>query len=544
MQTGISTLLAVGTFLFGLLHLFVSFLRRPRTVLPLPPGPKGFPIIGNLFNEISGYRGVPGSSSHHLWAKYLEMGKKYNSDIVHINVLGDHTIVLNSSKATNDLLEKRSGIYSDRPPMHMMMGLVGVHRRTFHQDFQPPALATYRPFIRQSTSDFLKKIAPTEYDPLRTPDIKHADLESYVRNHAGSIILRIVYGMTTQEEMNDYVQIAYLAAESLIATMNHGSFFVDYLPWLKYVPAWFPGASFKRKANAWAPAVSDLLNKPWERLKPLIKSGTAIPCFVTRNLERFDLVSSLDVDSDKTRTNTDPNMEEVVKNCAAVAYFGGSDTTVSMLMSSILALSHHPEVLTKAHEEIDRVVGSSRLPDLTDRKDLPYVEAFIKEVERMYPVTPLAIAHRVTISDVYDGYFIPKGTAIVANVWFVCFYHRAILHSEELYQDPLKFDPDRFLEDGKESERSPNPELYVFGFGRRICPGRYLALESAWNLIACLLATCDVIQPLKEDPKAMIDPVLDFAEGIIVHPKPYNCRIVPRSATALNLMKTGYPSEN
>ncbi|THU84631.1 cytochrome P450-like protein, partial [Dendrothele bispora CBS 962.96] len=124
------------------------------------------------------------------------------------------------------------------------------------------------------------------------------------------------------------------------------------------------------------------------------------------------------------------------------------------------------------------------------------------------------------------------------------FNHRAILHSEELYQDPLKFDPDRFLEDGKESECSPNPELYVFGFGRRICPGRYLALESAWNLIACLLATCDVIQPLKEDPKAMIDPVLDFAEGIIVHPKPYNCRIVPRSATALNLMKTGYPSEN
>ncbi|THU92602.1 hypothetical protein K435DRAFT_671855, partial [Dendrothele bispora CBS 962.96] len=79
--------------------------------------------------------------------------------------------------------------------------------------------------------------------------------------------LRVLYGIATQEELDDYVRIAYLASESLIVAANHGSFFVDYLPWLKYVPAWLPGASFKQKANAWAPMVSDLLNTPWETLK-------------------------------------------------------------------------------------------------------------------------------------------------------------------------------------------------------------------------------------------------------------------------------------
>jgi len=58
-------------------------------------------------------------------------------------------------------------------------------------------------------------------------------------------------------------------------------------------------------------------------------------------------------------------------------------------MSSLFVMSHHSEVLQKAQQELDRVVGPHRLPDFNDRKDLPYVEAFLKEVERMYPVTPL-----------------------------------------------------------------------------------------------------------------------------------------------------------
>ncbi|KAK7455187.1 hypothetical protein VKT23_011059 [Stygiomarasmius scandens] len=80
-------------------------------------------------------------------------------------------------------------------------------------------------------------------------------------------------------------------------------------------------------------------------------------------------------------------------------------------------MSHHSEVLQKAQQELDRVIGSHRLPDFNDRKDLPYVEAFLKEVERMYPVTPLAIPHRVITDDIYDGYFIPKGTTVVGNAW-------------------------------------------------------------------------------------------------------------------------------
>ncbi len=102
-------------------------------------------------------------------------------------------------------------------------------------------------------------------------------------------------------------------------------------------------------------------------------------------------------------------------------------------------MAKHPEVQRKAQAEIDRVVGSSRLPDFEDRPALPYLEAIYREVMRWSQSLPVAIAHASTEDDYYKGYFIPKGTcsisfhqmydllisfsplgtAVFGNVWFV-----------------------------------------------------------------------------------------------------------------------------
>ena len=86
-----TTILAVATLLF-LYHRWVT--SRPK--FPLPPGPKGFPIIGSLLDTIMDNDKRP------QWIKYLDMGGKYNSNIVHINVLGGHTLILNSLKAVDE----------------------------------------------------------------------------------------------------------------------------------------------------------------------------------------------------------------------------------------------------------------------------------------------------------------------------------------------------------------------------------------------------------------------------------------------------------
>jgi cytochrome P450 len=76
-----------------------------------------------------------------------------------------------------------------------------------------------------------------------------------------------------------------------------------------------------------------------------------------------------------------------------------------------------PEVQKRAQEEIDRVVGTDRLPTVADRENLPYVDAVVKEVLRWHPVAPMGLPHTSTEDDICNGYLIPKGAMLFANVW-------------------------------------------------------------------------------------------------------------------------------
>lgn len=79
----------------------------------------------------------------------------------------------------------------------------------------------------------------------------------------------------------------------------------------------------------------------------------------------------------------------------------------------------HPEVQRKAQAQIDSVIGPDRLPDFSDRDQLPYVDAIVWECLRWNPSLPLGVAHYTTEDDVYEGYYIPKGTTVLANIWLV-----------------------------------------------------------------------------------------------------------------------------
>ena len=84
-----------------------------------------------------------------------------------------------------------------------------------------------------------------------------------------------------------------------------------------------------------------------------------------------------------------------------------------------LALTAYPAVLARAQAEVDRVVGRSRWPTFADQPKLPYVGALVREVCRWRPVAPLSVPHASTRDDVYDGWFIPKGTTVISAIWCV-----------------------------------------------------------------------------------------------------------------------------
>jgi len=125
-----------------------------------------------------------------------------------------------------------------------------------------------------------------------------------------------------------------------------------------------------------------------------------------------------------------------------------------------LAMVLNPKVLKKAQDELDRVVGKDRLPEFSDRDNLPYINSIVKEIIRWNPPLPIGIPNRVIQNDVYRGCLIPAGATVVQNIWAIC-------RDPTIYPDPEAFNPDRFLKDGKINPTVFNPEDSVFGAGRR-----------------------------------------------------------------------------
>ncbi|KAJ7857906.1 cytochrome P450 [Mycena leptocephala] len=491
--------------------LVVFLLRYPqrKSKLPLPPGPKKLPLIGNLLQ-------MP---SEREWETYMQWSQEYNSDIIHLNVAGTSIIVISSAEAANDLLEKRSALYSDRPRLPMANELMGwdfllgfmkyvdrrKYRQLFHQAFNVAAARNYQPKELAACHELLRRL-------LRDP----TNIMDHLRHMAGSIIMSVAYGINVLPQDDPFVALARDAIHTLVIATVPGRFLVDTIPALKYVPEWFPGAGFKRTAKEWRKMSQLMIDLPFAEAEHKIASGKASMSFTSVSLGNID-------DSENRKAQ-----ELSVKMVAGNIYVGGADTTVSALGTFFLAMLANPEAQKKAQAEIDFVIGNGRLPDFDDEESLPYVSALIKEVMRWRSVTPIAIPHFLSVEDEYKGYRLPAGSIVIPNAW-------AILHDKVMYPDPYTFNPERFLLDGKPNHAIRNPDA-AFGFGRRICPGRHMAQASVWINVVSILATFDIMKAIGEDGH-VIEPTYEYFSALVSMPLPFECSIKPRSQRSVDLIR-------
>lgn len=118
----------------------------------------------------------------------------------------------------------------------------------------------------------------------------------------------------------------------------------------------------------------------------------------------------------------------------------------------------------------------------------------------------LAPSHQILVDDEYNGYLIPAGTIILPNIW-------AMTHDEEVYPDPLTFNPERYLGLDEEEARKLDPRNIVFGFGRRVCVGQHFADQQVWLAVACLIATFDV-RKAKDEFGKEITPIPNYPKFV------------------------------
>ncbi|KAG2356986.1 cytochrome P450 [Suillus spraguei] len=469
----------------GLYLLKQVFKKNPA----YPPGPPGWPLIGNIMDML------------HIkpWLIFMEWGKKYGH-ISHIEVFGQHIVILNSS-----------AIYSDRPILPVGGELIGwknvmpllpygdhlrSQRKNFHHVIGTrAAVGLYSQVEEVETHRFLKRV-------FAKPD----QIGAHVRRTAAAVILRISHGYEVKENNDPIVELVNHAMDQWSRVSAPGAFLADVVPFLVKVPEWFPGAGFKRLAREWHDTLEEMVSAPYKFVVDQMAAGIAPESFTSKLLGGSPL-SAED--------------EHIIKWSAATLYAGASDTTVATINSFFLAMTLFPDVQKKAQAEIDAVIGPDRLPSFADQGSLPYIEALAKEALRWHAVVPTGLVHCASEDDTHDGYYIPKGS---------------MLNDPERYANPSEFNPERFLgNDGKKPETEPR--TICFGFGRRffLFIGVHLAEASVWLSIAMSLAVFDISKVMENGVE--ITPEVDPLSGTISHPKPFKCSIKPRSSKAVALIE-------
>ncbi|KAI9457527.1 cytochrome P450 [Russula earlei] len=507
--------------------LIASFKRRRQwSRLPLPPGPRGLPIIGHFLTFPKNF----------VWLTFTEWGQKHGmicmflilretrcwevtGDIVSVQILGQVIVVLNSPKVAKDLLEKRANIYSDRHlmPFYQMMGWEWFHPTTPYGDYwregrklldrslRAGAVVQYRPMQLAKTHDLL-------YQLLMDPESFQYQIELY----QAKLLMSLVYGYDVKSYNDRLLVVARKMAE-LGSAVLPGTVLVNEIPILKHIPAWIPWLSYQPAAQAGFDAGQDVLRYPMEFVKDGFKNGTARPSLALENLQ----------DIERMRGPQRENAEEVLKGVLGSMYTAGSDSTALTIIAFFRILVLYPEVQTRAQKELDAVTGGLRLPDYNDRPRLPYIDALCKEVMRWSMATPVGVPHATIQDDIYEGYLIPKGAIVIANAW-------GMLHDPTAYPEPFAFKPERFL-DADGTFRDDPLLTSAFGFGRRLCPARHFVDSSLFLSVSCVLSVFRVGPPKDELGNEIHVEIQDSGTNSS-RPVGFRCTIVARDDRAKELI--------
>ncbi|KAI6157717.1 cytochrome P450 [Pisolithus tinctorius] len=502
--TAISISLLFSGALFISLWKSKSWRAKYRSLLP--PGPSGLPWVGSVFDiDLS-----------QPWVTYQEWGNRYG-DLIYSQVLGKEYIIINNEKIAHELLDLRSSIYSDRPrvPSFELFDLGFVtpslpygeewrkHRRALHLVLNKKEALKYTTMQLQKAHGLLMNL-------LTTPQ----DYEDHFVMFPIALIMELAYGYSVAPQGDPFVAslVQFLSLAVELVTLERLAL-LGAFPFLAHIPSWMPGGNWKKRAGDCRRLVRKVLDDPVQYVHDSIIAGTA----------RKSMVHDIYLDKDDD-LKLGFDKDKVTKEVAATAFIAATETTTSVMVVFLLAMVLHPDVQRQAQEEIDRVVGTDRLPNFGDRPNLPYVEAILLETLRWVPAVPL-VPRMTTADDTYNDLYIPKGAVIIPNMW-------AMSQDSERYPEPKVFNPDRYGSKLEDVASSP-----VFGFGRRVCPGRHLAEQSLWAAIVSILATLQIGRATDASGTEIeIHP--KFVSGVTIRPEVFSCSIKARSSRTKQLIHT------
>ncbi|WVZ72640.1 hypothetical protein U9M48_021065 [Paspalum notatum var. saurae] len=454
--------------------------KQAKIKAPLPPGPRGWPVLGNLPQL--------GSKPHHTMCA---LAREYGP-LFRLRFGSAEVVVAASAGVAAQFLRAHDANFSSRPPnsgaehvaynyQDLVFAPYGARWRALRKLcalhlFSAKALDDLRGVREGEVALMVRQLAATRQGgggseaAVALGQVANVcATNTLARATVGRRVFAVDGGEGAREFKEMVVELMQLAG-----VFNVG----DFVPALAWLDPQGVVAKMKRLHRRYDGMMDGIIREV-NKAADAHGNKDLLSVLLARMREQQPLADG----EDGTINETD------IKALLLNLFTAGTDTTSSTVEWALAELIRHPDVLAKAQQELDAVVGRGRLVSESDLPRLTYLPAVIKETFRLHPSTPLSLPRVAAAECEVAGYRIPRGTTLLVNVW-------AIARDPEAWGpgDPLEFRPARFLPGGSHAGvdvKGSDFELIPFGAGRRICAGLSWGLRMVTLMTAALVHALD-----------------------------------------------------
>ncbi|KAJ4836295.1 hypothetical protein Tsubulata_008027 [Turnera subulata] len=443
--------------LFSTLYIILKWFSSPLPKRkPLPPGPKPWPIVGNIFHI--------GKFPHISLARFSDV----YGPLISVKLGTQIVVVASSPAAATAILRTHDSSLSGRQ--------VGQAARIDNMDFDrvslifaPSCTDAWKSFRTLCRTELFSAKAIEAQSILRENKMK--EMVEYLRSRDGSVVSvgEVVFATVFNMLCNiifskDLMELddkeGPTGVKSLISTMLESGAAANIADFYPILARLDPQGLRRKVAKCFKQmcAVWEIIIK--ERRESLAVGAR------TDHRDFLDVFLSNGFD------------DQLINWLIAELLGAGADTTTATVEWAMTELFRNQQVLKKLCQELEREIGNNPLNE-SNVSQLPYLNACVKETLRLHPPAPFLVPRRALETCEVMNYTIPKGAQVFVNVW-------AIGRSSSVWEDPLSFKPERFLRSSLDY-KGHHFEFLPFGAGRRICPGLPLATKQVQLILASLV---------------------------------------------------------
>ncbi|KAM7257909.1 hypothetical protein ACFE04_013650 [Oxalis oulophora] len=444
----------------------------------LPPGPKSFPIIGNIH--------MIGALPYRSLAKLA----KIYGPIMSLRLGQVPAVVISSPETAELVLKTHDAVFAGRPK-NQASELLHYGSKGFGLSSNG---SYWRNIRKLCTLQLLSTSKIEMFSPMRkeevgllVEEVKEAararevvDITEKVNQFVENMTYRMVLGRKKDDEFD----LKELFEETLILV---GAFNMsDFVPFL--APFDFQG--YTKRMKEVSKSTDKLLEKIiFERENENIEEKPYKDFIDTL----LSMLNKPMTPNEEDKHIMDKTQIKAILVDMLAASLDSSAKVIDWIMSELLRL---PRVMARLQQELDSVVGKNRLVEEKDLVNLSYLDLIIKENFRLHPIAPLLIPHESMEDATINGYHIPNKSRIIVNLY-------AIGHDPSIWSDNVEeFYPERFL-DNEIDMKGQNFKLIPFGSGRRSCPGMQLGIINVKLVVAQIVHCFDWKLPNGMSPDEM-----------------------------------------